>query len=90
MEWLLGHHVRLFQRWVEDWIESRRDWSLAWRNAADQSDYSIPLTPRGLEALNRNLHDVIKRHQASADADDPDPERCAVIPQTFPLPAPRL
>lgn len=22
-DWLLGHHVRLVQRWVEDWIESR-------------------------------------------------------------------
>jgi DNA-binding transcriptional ArsR family regulator len=89
-DWLLGHHVRLTSRWVEDWVESRREWPLAWRRAADQSDYEFHLTPEGLEALNRELTEVIGRHRARADPDEAGAERCAVIVSTFPMPAPRL
>jgi DNA-binding transcriptional ArsR family regulator len=33
VDWLLGHHIRLVQRWTEDWLESRREWSTEWRDA---------------------------------------------------------
>jgi DNA-binding transcriptional ArsR family regulator len=89
-DWLLGHQVRLTGRWVEDWVEARRDWSLAWRRAADQSDYEFRLTSEGLEALKRELHEVLERHRAGADPDAPGAERCAVILQSFPMPEPRL
>lgn len=90
VDWLLGHHVRVVQRWSEDWLESRRDWSTEWRDAADHSDYGFPMTPEGLAALNRDLHAVIERHRAEADPTAPRAEKCAVVLQSFPMPTPRL
>lgn len=90
VDWLLGHHVRLVQRWTEDWLESRREWPTAWRDAATQSDYEFPLTPEGLAELNRELHAVVERHRAQADPAAPGAEKCAVVLQSFPMPAPRL
>ena len=90
VDWLLGHHIRLVQRWMEDWLESRREWPKDWRDAADQSDYEFALTPEGLAALNRDLHAVIERHRTQADPSAPDAEKCAIVLQSFPMPAPRL
>ena len=90
VDWLLGHHIRLVQRWTEDWLESRREWSTQWRDAADQSDYEFALTPEGLTALNRDLHAVIKQHRAQAEPAAPGAQKCAIVLQTFPMPAPRL
>ena len=89
-DWLLGHHVRLVQRWIEDWVESRREWSPEWRDAADQSDYEFTLTPDGLAALNRELHAVVERYRAQADPTVPGAEMCAIVLQSFPMPAPPL
>jgi DNA-binding transcriptional ArsR family regulator len=87
---LLGHHIRLVQRWTEDWLESRREWPTEWRDAADQSDYEIALTPQGLAALNRDLHKVVERHRAKSDPEADGAQRCAIVLQSFPMPAPRL
>lgn len=90
-DWLLGHHVRLTRRWVEDWIESRREWPAEWRDAADTSDYEFALTAEQLRALNRELHEVVERHRSrAAGAPTDGAERCAVILETFPMPEPRL
>ena len=89
-DWLMRHMMRLKTRWVEDWIEARREWPAAWRDAADQSDYEFSLTPEELAALNAELHEVINRHRAQADATRPDAEQCAVLLHSFPMPEPRL
>lgn len=90
VDWLTGHHIRLVQRWTEDWLESRREWSTEWRDAADQSDYEFALTSEGLAALNRDLHAVVEQHRAQADSAAPGAEKCAVVLQSFPMPTPRL
>jgi DNA-binding transcriptional ArsR family regulator len=90
VDWLLGHHIRLVQRWTEDWLESRREWPTEWRDAADQSDHEFAMTPEGLAALNRDLHAVVERHRAEADPAAPGAQRCAIVLQSFPMPAPRL
>jgi DNA-binding transcriptional ArsR family regulator len=90
VDWLLGHNSRLVQRWTEDWLDSRREWSTEWRDAATQSDYHFALTPEGLAALNRELHVVIERHRAQADPAAPGAQKCAVVLQSFPMPTPRL
>lgn len=46
--------------------------------------------PDGLAALNRELHAVIQRHRAQADPRAPGAQRCAIVLQSFPMPAPRL
>jgi DNA-binding transcriptional ArsR family regulator len=90
VDWLLGHHIRLVQRWTEDWLESRREWSTDWRDAADQSDYEFALTPEGLAALNRDLHAVVERYRAAADPAAAGAQKCAIVLQSFPMPTPRL
>ena len=51
---------------------SRRaqDWSPEWRDAADQSDYHLDLTPEALHALMADLHEV-----AAAATATPPPNR---------------
>jgi DNA-binding transcriptional ArsR family regulator len=89
-DWLLGHHVRLVQRWTEDWLEARREWPIEWRDAADLSDFEFALTPDGLAALTAELHAVVERHKAQAIPAAPDAEKCAILLQSFPMPIPRL
>lgn len=67
-EWLLGHYVRNTSGLVQEWLESRTEWSTEWRDAADHSDYLLSLTPDGLVALRDELHEVIARHLARSDA----------------------
>lgn len=88
-DWLYGHHVRSTTRWVEDWLESRYEWGTDWRDGADSSDYQLRLSAAGLKSLVADLHAVVERHQAEAEADD-DAERVVVILHAFPQPAPRL
>lgn len=90
VDWAIGHHVRLMTRWVEDWVESRREWSTQWRDAAALSDLELRLTPEGLALLSRDLHEVIERHRKDSDSAEPGVERCAVILHAFPAPNLRL
>lgn len=89
-EWLLAHYMRMYHRWLEDWMESRMDWPREWRDASDNSDRPVHLTPRGLRALNDEIAEVIARHQAAADEDDPDAQRCVILTHSFPMPNPRI
>lgn len=88
-DWLLRHYVRNVVRWIDDWIEQRDAWPVAWRRAADQSDYQLVLTPEGLEAMSAELHDVIRRHRREVDPTLPGAERVTVVLHSFPMPEPR-
>ena len=89
-DWAMGHHVRLVTRWVEDWVEGRREWSPQWRDAADLSDLEFHLTPAQLGALSAELHEVIERHRRESDPAAAGAERCVLILQAFPAPELRL
>lgn len=85
-DWSMGHHVRAMTRWVEDWLEARREWSTEWRQAADLSDLEFHLTPAQLRSLTGELHDVIERYRQESDPQAAGAERCAVLLQAFPAP----
>lgn len=89
-DWLARHHLRLMGQWVENWMEARREWPLAWREVADQSDYEFHLTPEQLAALLGEVHEVIARHRRDAGDALPGAERCAVLLQAFPIQEPLL
>lgn len=89
VDWLLGHHVRSKMRWLEDWVESRKEWSTAWRAAADSSDVQLQLTPAQLQAMNDELHAVIERYRATGP-DDGDAARVMVLLDSFPQSSPRV
>jgi DNA-binding transcriptional ArsR family regulator len=83
-DWLLRHQAHNASTWLHQWLEGRGDWSPEWRDAADQSDYHLDLTPDGLRALMGELHEVMARYR---DAEAPaDAERVTVLLQGFPSP----
>ncbi len=66
-QWLRSHYLRLFLERAEDWLEHHDSWPLAWRRLAGQSDYTMSMTTTQLEALLRELWEVVDRHHGSAD-----------------------
>ena len=34
-DWLVGYAARLHARWVQDWLDTRSEWSKAWVDASD-------------------------------------------------------
>ena len=83
-DWALGHHVRVMNRWVEDWLAGWREWSKPWRDAAGLSDLEFHLTPAQLDALTGELHQVLERHRQGSDPTAAGAERCVIILQAFP------
>ena len=89
-DWLVGHIARLYNRWLEDWLATRRLWSSEWRDAANNSDHEFHLTPERLRALNAELQEVLDRYSREADPSLPDSQRCAILLHSFPMPLPQL
>ena len=85
-EWLVHHHARTVARWLDDWLEARREWPAEWRDAADLSDYHLTLTHDALARLIGELHEVIGRHVADQDPSAPAAQRVTLLLQAFPSP----
>ena len=83
-EWLVHHHANTMARWLDDWLEARREWPVEWRDAADLSDYHLALTHDALAALMAELHAVIGRYLADQDPAAPAAQPVKVILQAFP------
>lgn len=89
-EWLQAHYLRTYHRWLEDWVESQYEWPGEWRDAANNSEHEVHLTPHGLRALNDEIAEVIARHHAHADDTDPEAQRCVILTHSFPMPNPKI
>lgn len=85
-DWLIRSQARRTAGWLGDWLDARLDWPREWREAADQSDFHLDLTPQGLHELMRELHAVVRRHHDGADPAAPGAERVTVLLQAFPSP----
>lgn len=77
-EWLSGHHLRVTNRWREDWLESRTAWPRAWREAASSSDMRVRLTPAETRRMVAELESVIERW-AALDRDERVDEAADVL-----------
>jgi len=66
-DWLTGHHLRMKNRWREDWLESRMQWSPEWRDAASLGDLRLRLTPSQTATMVNELESVVKRYLALGD-----------------------
>jgi DNA-binding transcriptional ArsR family regulator len=89
-DWLARHQASTAASWLDDWLSARDEWPTEWREAADQSDYHLDLTPSGLGALLAEIHAVVRRHIAAADHADPTAERVTLLLQAFPTPERRV
>jgi len=74
-EWLTGHHIRLVNRWREDWLESRMDWPVEWREAASLGDMRVRLSAAQTAAMVRELEAVVERYLETG----PDPESASDV-----------
>lgn len=70
-DWLTGHHLRLVNRWREDWVESRMDWPQEWRAAASLGDMRVRLTPAQTAQMVAELEAVVERWAETGAGDDP-------------------
>lgn len=90
-DWMAGNVARQHTRWLEEWLAGRGEWPAEWLAASDVSDYSMRLTAERLDAMNRELHGVIRRYWDSEEPPDNDAaERVTVVMHCFPNPEPSL
>ena len=90
-DWLQRYHARRVAGWMADWLDVRHEWPADWREAADQSDYHLDLTPAGLRSLMAELHEVVRRHRDAAGggagaAGAEGAERVTLLLDAFPSP----
>jgi DNA-binding transcriptional ArsR family regulator len=70
-------------RWQARWIDELESWDSEWRDASEQSDLALRLTPAQLKALREELLATIFRYR-DAGPDGDDAERVMVLLQAFP------
>ncbi|MFF2325966.1 MULTISPECIES: ArsR/SmtB family transcription factor [unclassified Streptomyces] len=59
-------HVELYRRY----LDSVQGWPQEWRAAASSSEYLARLTAEELAALNREMHELIRRYEEAGRARD--------------------
>lgn len=87
-DWLTRHLHRQYGRWVDDWLDARSEWPAEWRDAADQSDFGVTVTPDQLQELNRRIREICKEYET--DNPDEDAEKVSLIHYAVPARAVRL
>jgi DNA-binding transcriptional ArsR family regulator len=77
-------HVRLESQstLVRTWLETRREWPAAWREAAGEDDYVVHLDAEQLAALAADLRATVERYVATPPA--PAAERVSVVLYAIP------
>jgi hypothetical protein len=94
-EWLTGHHLRLTNRWREDWLASRTEWATAWREAASLGDMRVRLTPEQTASMVSELEAIVERYLANGPEPgehepDADAADVLVLIDVFPTHGPAL
>lgn len=65
-DWLRQHYLSEFTAHLDRWESARRDWPVAWQDAAVVSDSLLEVSADELDALTGELLDVIERHRQRA------------------------
>lgn len=55
---------------VAAWIATQQDWSHAWIESADISDFTLSLTPDRAAELKARMHELVEEYRASAPEDN--------------------
>lgn len=82
-DFLTRHLHRQYGRWVDDWLDARSEWPDEWRDVADQSDYSVTVTPDQLAEMTRRVREIYEEY----DRDDAGEEAEDVLIITYAFPA---
>lgn len=83
-DWLTNFQLNAFVEQMETWQRAVQDEPAEWRDAADFSDYFMPLNAAQLEELVKELDAVIERHRPVTPAPDARQVRLylAALPRT--------
>lgn len=61
-DWLIRQLHRRYAHSVDQWLDARADWPAEWRDAADQSDFVVTVTPEELNELNRRVREIYEEY----------------------------
>lgn len=82
-DWLIRSAHREYARQVDSWLDVRDEWPVAWRDAADQSDFIIEATASQLAELNERVQRLVEEY--SRGDNHPEEEKVAILYYSFPL-----
>lgn len=68
-DWLIRHMHREYGRWIDEWLDVRSEWPKEWRDAVDQSDFDVTVTPRELAELNRRVREIYEEYTSGEPTD---------------------
>ncbi|MGN9777234.1 helix-turn-helix domain-containing protein [Micromonospora sp. H33] len=85
IEWIQGEQVRHLVEVAERWFAVQHEWSPAWRDAFGMDDIFMALTPDRLEALQREVYQLLRRYHDEADPAAPDARTVQIVLAAYPL-----
>jgi len=83
-DWLTSDFARSLAERVQDWLNAAPAEPVAWRTAADFSDYLLRLDPAQLTAMTAELDAVVERWRGTEPGADARP----VLLYVYPVPLP--
>jgi DNA-binding transcriptional ArsR family regulator len=84
LNWLTRDYVRHFAEQYERWLDVEQAWPVEWRDAVGMGDSYVIATPAQLEALRREVTEVIARYRRVGQG-NPEARRVAVYTYAYPL-----
>jgi DNA-binding transcriptional ArsR family regulator len=72
-DWLAGYAARLHARWAQDWLDTRSEWSEAWVDASNLSDFRLRLTAERAKAMADEVTAVIEHYREHEDEAGSEP-----------------
>jgi len=82
--WLERDWLRHFTDKFGRWLDARLDWPMAWRDAAGMNDSMVVVTAEQLEAMHRELDEVVDRYRRVGQG-NPEAKRVAAYLCFYPL-----
>ena len=80
-QWLSGFTARTAMGLIDSWQARRAEAPLVWRDAAEQSDYLMRVTPKQLRELLAEIHALVQARldEGKLESNAPDAERVRLL-----------
>ena len=85
LSWLQRDYLRLFGTSFGHWLDVADAWPSDWQDAAGLGDTSVTVNPEQLQALRRELEEVLERYRDLDPDTTPDARRVSFWQGAFPM-----
>lgn len=85
--WLERDYLRLFSTDFGHWLDVAEAWPTAWQDATGMGDAWVTVNPEQLQALRRELDEVLERYRDLGPDTAPDARRVSFWQAAFPMEA---